>query len=507
MPRARRWIPLPVALITLGTLIATASAPAQAADTRPTLRLITADPTVTIVRYGPRAWLDAGVYVASTGGPFEIRIERPDYDHPMEVTQHVAAGGDIALPASSARSLVGLRRFIHLTVTDPRGKVVLDRYHAFCPGSAVRVNDEGPQLPTYVGYCYGSPFTLGTVWGIDEGWATNATAYYGDPIKGPDGVYTVRISIPDRYATMFAIPAADARATVRVEVVTDQPGGGGGSCPPSCEGDGPHHPNGRSARAGTDEIPTLPQPTADVEPDLVALPAWSITVEHRRQGDFLDFGATVWNAGPAPMVVEGFRRSGEEMMDAYQYFTDASGEVVGKSSVGDMMWDPRKGHQHWHFMQFARYSLLDATKTSAIVSRKEAFCLAPTDAIDLLAPGAVWNPGSIGLGGSNCGSGPSALWVREVLPVGWGDTYFQGLPGQSFNITDLRNGTYFIAVEANPLGLLHEGRTDNNVELREIRLGGTPGDRTVKVPPWHGIDTEGTGGGAADPAPVPTPIP
>jgi hypothetical protein len=87
--------------------------------------------------------------------------------------------------------------------------------------------------------------------------------------------------------------------------------------------------------------------------------------------------------------------------------------------------------------------------------------------------------------------------VREVLPTGWGDTYFQGLPGQSFNITDLPNGTYYIAVEANPLGLLHERRTDNDVELREIRLGGTPGARTVTVPPWHGIDTEGTGGGGA----------
>jgi hypothetical protein len=192
-------------------------------------------------------------------------------------------------------------------------------------------------------------------------------------------------------------------------------------------------------------------------------------------------------------------------MDAYEYFMDASGHVVGKASAGDMMWDRRKGHQHWHFMQFARYALLDETRTTTIVSRKEAFCLAPTDAIDLLTPGAVWNPGAIGLGGSNCGSGPGALWVREVLPAGWGDTYFQGLPGQSFNITDLPNGTYYIAVEANPLGLLHEGRTDNDVELREIELGGTPGNRTVTVPPWHGIDTEGTGGG--DGQPVPTPVP
>ena len=36
----------------------------------------------------------------------------------------------------------------------------------------------------------------------------------------------------------------------------------------------------------------------------------------------------------------------------------------------------------------------------------------------------------------------------------------------------------------------------NNVRYRRVILGGTPGHRTVRVPPWMGIDTEGNGGGA-----------
>jgi hypothetical protein len=91
-----------------------------------------------------------------------------------------------------------------------------------------------------------------------------------------------------------------------------------------------------------------------------------------------------------------------------------------------------------------------------------------------------------------------------VLPTGWGDTYFQGLPGQSFDITDLPNGTYFISVQANPDGLLIEGSTTNNTELRKIKLRGTPGHRRVIVPLWHGIDTEGHGGGGGG-VPVPGP--
>ena len=35
----------------------------------------------------------------------------------------------------------------------------------------------------------------------------------------------------------------------------------------------------------------------------------------------------------------------------------------------------------------------------------------------------------------------------------------------------------------------------NDIRYRRVILGGVPGKRTVKVPPWNGIDTEGGGGG------------
>ena len=54
-------------------------------------------------------------------------------------------------------------------------------------------------------------------------------------------------------------------------------------------------------------------------------------------------------------------------MDAYQYFY-VNGQPVGKSQVGEMEFDTRSGHQHWHFLQFAKYSLLDATQTELIRS-------------------------------------------------------------------------------------------------------------------------------------------
>jgi hypothetical protein len=54
-------------------------------------------------------------------------------------------------------------------------------------------------------------------------------------------------------------------------------------------------------------------------------------------GRSLRFSATVWNAGDAPLVVDGFRRPGEDAMDAYQYFFDADGNetATGEHRPGE----------------------------------------------------------------------------------------------------------------------------------------------------------------------------
>ncbi len=83
-----------------------------------------------------------------------------------------------------------------------------------------------------------------------------------------------------------------------------------------------------------------------------------------------------------------------------------------------MGFDSQPGHNHWHFEQFAAYRLLGPGGKLVLRSQKTGFCIAPTDAVDLLLPNAVWQPSFIGFSGQ-CGS-PAALWVREMMPVGWG---------------------------------------------------------------------------------------
>jgi hypothetical protein len=378
----------------------------------------------------------------------------------------------------------GLKDFFRFVVTDDAGDVVLSRQQTFCPDASdfarARVNDGGPPTPTYPEQCGGQWFTRGEVWGIDRGWATPAFGF-GTSARLRDGNFHVTVSIEPRYAQAFDIPSNDTSATVGLTVTTYH-------CPNPCfpPPAGNHHLAGGPPAA----VPIVHHPDPSTVPDLAVLPAYRISTGVDGAKDILSFSATVGDEGPAPLDLEGFRQPGSDTMVAYEYFS-RDGKVVGRARAGTFEFDTRPGHDHWHIEQFAQYSLLDATKQLAVRSHKQSFCLVPTDAIDMTAPGAEWQPFQVGLG-SACG-GDSAIWIRETIPTGWGDTYTQSVAGQAFDITNVPNGTFYIEVEANPTGVLHERNLHNDVVLRRVILGGTPGVRTVKVPLWHGIDTEDSG--------------
>ncbi len=481
MYRPIRAMRRPVLAVTVATIALTAALPATAAPaTAPALKLTGTADHVETMRYGRGGiYLELGMYVAALRGDWRIDAGRDGYEQPIHAEQVVAGAPDVPIDPALLDGWLGLDGFFDLDVYLPDGtEPIRHRSLTFCPNGydQQRVNDEGPREPTFPSDCSSFMFLLGTVWGIDQGWSTRVPTWGDRPIRLADGSYRVRLSIAPVYTELFQIADADAERWVDVEVI---PGDG---CFEGC----PIDRRGTFARRG--RLTAAPDiiPTADVVSDLVALPAWSITVDHVRNRDVLSFAANVWNRGPSPLVVEGFRRDGEEVMDAFQYFFDGD-DIVGRAPVGTFEFDHHDDHAHWHFTQFARYSLLDGDRTETVRSRKQAFCLAPTDPIDLLVPNAAWRFEDLGF--SRCGS-PDSLWIRETLPVGWGDTYYQSLFGQGFNITNLPNGTYWIEVAANPEGVLFDASRDNDVRLRRVILGGEPGARTVRVPPWRGIDTE-----------------
>jgi Lysyl oxidase len=466
----------------------------HAASTGPVIKVVAAQNKITVGSFRGRVFLDPGIYVASLKSALVFHVQRHSYTTPVRISQiiHLPDGStrQRSLPANVLRGFDGLRDFLRMRITDPQGKLVFSKRTFFCPNGfdPQRENpDSSPNSP-YPTQCSAfDPFPLGSVWGIAKGWAVDQFQGFGNSFRLALGTYQVTVNITARYLRLFHISAKDSKATVTLTVVKGQ----------GCCGQHRGRPVTHGSLPSVPAVPLLQNPPRSALPDLVPLPSWGIFTHHiratktRPASDQLDFGATVWVGGTSPLDVQGFRSHGALHMKAYQYF-HRNGRIIGRARAGIMGFDNRHGHLHWHFEQFARYRLLNSARTMPIRSHKQGFCIAPTDPVDLLLRNAAWQP-FFGFGGGfgfDCGS-PSALWVREMMPIGWGDTYEQSVAGQSFDITSLPNGTYYIQVIANPKKALHESNLSNDTSLRRIILGGTPAHRTVRVPAWHGIDPEG----------------
>jgi len=496
---------LAVAGLAAAMIIALGVSPASATDppgpaaagrvaAGPTVKLEATSPSVTVdTSFQGYVIMDPGIWVASLGSALQFNVQRPSYTKPVTITQILyLPGGRVTarpLPAGLLDGWNGLRDFIRMTVRDHNGNVVASPMLTFCPNTfdPQRASPQSPAATPYPPECGTDPFPRSMVWGIAKGWATDPAKDYpfsplgpGPSMRLPLGTYQVTETVAAPYVRLFHMSARDTSKTVEVTVVQ-----GHGCCTPAAGGR--DHPRGQ-ALPSLPRVPDLVNAPKAALPDLVPLPSWGISTSHTKSGrDLLNFGATVWSGGSSPLDVEGFRSPGSPVMKAYQYFW-RNGHVIGRARAGTMEFDSQLGHHHWHFEQFARYNLITADKKLAVRSHKEGFCLGPSDPVDLLAPHAMWQPPTIGTSGQ-CGVA-ATLWVREMLPAGWGDTYFNSVAGQSFDITGVPNGTYYIQVIANPLHVLHETRTGNDVSLRTVILSGTKGHRQVNVPAWHGIDPE-----------------
>jgi hypothetical protein len=458
---------------------------ARAATTTPALSFVSATSAVTAERYeyDGEVWLsfDLGLHVIAGKDPFEIWAKRSGYDKPIVAEQVVVQNGKkkkVALPAGTVADFNGLKDFTKITIADEAGTTVKEYSTAFCGNTwgSARTRPDAPATSPYPTSCGGyNPFTLGAVWGIQAGWNSAvpdrpfSNGRGDDGFDLPVGKYTATATVSPTYQKLFGIPEKSATVSVAVTVVDASDEGKGALAQAKKadleeSGQAPadehslHAGEGDATRQVSSYLPEFrapakrpatlkAAPSSGPKPDLKSLPAWGIELSEEDGKWYVNFGATVWNAGTSPLLVDGFRRSGTELMDAYQYFFDAKGNQVGS---------------------------------------KEAFCLANTDAVDYTITGAKWRPENTSLE-TSCGA-DTVVAVREVLDIGNGDTYSQSRPGQSFEITDLPNGTYHIQVLANPDKKLAELSTTNNSALREIILGGTPEARTLTVPPVYGIE-------------------
>jgi hypothetical protein len=507
-------IGLVAAALVVTTTVTANSGPASGTTGKGTLKLVSAADTVEVGAWDGIAYMEPSVWLAAYDAAFEFRASHSSYDKPVKLTKTVIRGKKrttTTAPASIVDGMKGFKDGLRVTLKNKSGKVVLDEKRPLCPGGwdRQRVQTDGATGPVYPEFCGGNWFTKGVLYGIERGMAVPTVSQLEFETKGETKL-TMTMSISKPVADFLGLPAGNRTAKQNLVIVDECADGG-------CEGEDGEMST-MAAHAADDEqgartvVPRdvlegadngrghglLPlggplggtlhgKPKKSTLPDLVSVPAWQISATVDEDGtDRLNFAANEWNAGPAPMIVEGFRRGTSPVMDAYQMFY-RDGKQVGMKRTGTMEFHTAPEHNHWHFLDFAKYELVDANDKVVSTSGKQSWCLVPTDPVDLTVPGATLRPSQTGLE-SACGS-KSALWLRESLPSGWGDTYDQSQT-QAFDLTKVKNGTYRIKVTVNPDGNLYETTRSNNVSHRTVIIGGKAGARTVKVPPYQGVDTE-----------------
>lgn len=457
-----------------GALAASPTATALPPTDSP-IRLI-APESMTVRSHDGYVYSDFGLEMAAQHQNFEIRANRASYDDPIVATWQRGPGveDDVAIPAEGMTSWQGLDGFMTVVVRKEGRKRPVARQDmkgCFNSWDAHAVAPDHASGNDYPYACPYNPYTQGSVMGIAKGYAVSALGEYGYySSRMEPGNYVVKATIAPEWQEFFGIAPEDASTVTAVKVRKGRD-------------------NWRPAE------PAAPEATSDLQleenagapaqesagalvnenaPDLESLPAFGITMNQK--GTAVRFGANVWNSGNGPLVIEGFEpdetgaramHDAEEHLDAYQYYFDGDGEITGHDLIGEFTFH-EGNHNHWHYEDFAAYTLLNEDMSEAVRSTKISFCLANTDAVDYTIPNADWRPENTDLS-SDCG-GRGATYLRQVLSAGSGDTYYQYRTGQAFRVGNLPDGDYWISVEANPFGRLQELDTENNESLRKITL-------------------------------------
>ena len=179
------------------------SAPVEAA--RPIASLQAASDVATLHKYGDKVNLTLGVYLVAGDEPIDIRLNRPSYDEPI-VAKVVTSEGDVPLPDGLMPDFNGAPKFFGLRLRDKDGNVVLLRKYRFCPGyESGRVRPDGPDTPTYPQGCPFNPYTLGAVFGVDEGYGVPVFGEYGTRAALELGRYRAEVWITSLYLSLIHI--------------------------------------------------------------------------------------------------------------------------------------------------------------------------------------------------------------------------------------------------------------------------------------------------------------
>jgi hypothetical protein len=181
---------------------------------------------------------------------------------------------------------------------------------------------------------------------------------------------------------------------------------------------------------------TLPHalPEKDLLPDLEPLPASNLALDRVESTDRLSFDSAVWNRSGQSLDIRATRQPAGSMKAFQVVRAPSKGRLA--YPVGLLHYDTRDGHNHWHYVGFATYTLIDKEVNAVGRAAKQGFCIEPSVPIDVANGPALLGPE---LFDGWCGVEPS-ISTRMLLPVGWADLYDTSVAGQFIDISDIPNG-------------------------------------------------------------------
>jgi Lysyl oxidase len=150
------------------------------------------------------------------------------------------------------------------------------------------------------------------------------------------------------------------------------------------------------------------------------------------------------------------------------YFERGVDTEKTQSEIGCLVFHDHRKHNHWHVLDFSKYSLVSEKTADVAESQKVGFCL-----LDLGTPFPVDPPGTPGSGyfQANCSFGDSSTPPPLMgISVGYSDVYGIGTPGQQIRVDGLPKGSYCLRSEADPVDNIIETDDLNNATEVRIRL-------------------------------------
>jgi Lysyl oxidase len=218
---------------------------------------------------------------------------------------------------------------------------------------------------------------------------------------------------------------------------------------------------------------------AELLPDLRQLPPEAISVTEVEGEHRLVFLSAVDNVGAAALVVEGRRESrADTTMAVEQVVAHDDGSTNSHGVDGELLYVVSATHEHWHLLDFERYSLESEDGDVVARDRKTGFCLGDRFNSEGTVSDEPRRPVWVG----ECGRGGRGLLsIREGISPGYGDDYVPALEGQYLVLDGLPAGRYRLWHRVNTERTLRESSYANNGASALLDLTWSRGEPSVTV--------------------------